>query len=63
MRVINENTITDAALGQMAGTTSPRFKQIMSSLVKHLHEFTREKDAMSGPVGADPAQIISKAAH
>ena len=44
MRVINEHTITDAALEQMASTTNPRLKQIMEILVKHLHEFAREAD-------------------
>ncbi|MFZ0980621.1 MAG: dioxygenase [Candidatus Acidiferrales bacterium] len=44
MRVIDENTITDAALDQMSSTPNPRFKEIMSSLVRHLHAFTREVD-------------------
>ncbi len=44
MRVIDEKTITDAALEQMSGTPSPRFRQIMASLVKHLHDFSREVD-------------------
>jgi hydroxyquinol 1,2-dioxygenase len=44
MRVIDENTITDAALEQMSGTPNPRLKQIMASLVRHLHAFTREVD-------------------
>ena len=44
MQVIDEKTITGAALDQMSGTPNPRFKQIMSSLVRHLHEFAREVD-------------------
>jgi catechol 1,2-dioxygenase/hydroxyquinol 1,2-dioxygenase len=44
MRAINENTITDAALEQMAATPNPRLKQIMASLTRHLHEFAREVD-------------------
>jgi hydroxyquinol 1,2-dioxygenase len=44
MRVINETTITDAAIDQMSSTPDPRFKQIMESLVRHLHDFTREVD-------------------
>jgi len=44
MRVIDENTITDAALEQMSGTPNPRLKQIMAALVRHLHAFTREVD-------------------
>jgi hydroxyquinol 1,2-dioxygenase len=44
MRVIDENTITDAAIEQMSSTPSPRLKQIMASLARHLHDFTREVD-------------------
>jgi len=44
MRAINENTITDVALEQMAATPNPRMKQIMASLVRHLHAFTKEVD-------------------
>src|SRR6516164_10377810 len=44
MRAINENTITGAALNQMSTTPDPRFKEVMSSLVRHLHAFTREVD-------------------
>jgi hydroxyquinol 1,2-dioxygenase len=44
MRTIDENTITDAALEQMASTPDPRLRQIMASLVRHLHDFTREVD-------------------
>ena len=45
MRVIDEHSITDAAIEQMAGTPDPRMKQVMEILVKHLHEFAREADA------------------
>src|SRR5215469_4678820 len=41
---IDENTITDAAVEQMAGTKDARLKEIMESLVRHLHEFAREVD-------------------
>jgi hydroxyquinol 1,2-dioxygenase len=44
MRAIDENTITDAALDQMSSTPDPRLKEIMSSLVWHLHAFAREVD-------------------
>jgi hypothetical protein len=42
MRAIDHNTITDAAIEQMASTPDPRL---------------REDDSM-GRVGADPSQII-----
>lgn len=44
MRAIDENTITEAALEQMATTRDPRLKQVMESLVRHLHAFAREVD-------------------
>jgi hydroxyquinol 1,2-dioxygenase len=44
VRNLDENTITDAVLEQMAATADPRLKQIMASLVKHLHAFAREVD-------------------
>jgi hydroxyquinol 1,2-dioxygenase len=44
VRMINENTITDAAIEQMSGTPDLRFKEIMAALVRHLHAFTREVD-------------------
>src|SRR5215469_2998243 len=44
MLAIDEKTITDVALEQMSGTPSPRLKEIMSALVRHLHAFAREVD-------------------
>jgi len=44
MRAIDENTITDAALEQISSTPDPRFREIASSLVRHLHAFAREVD-------------------
>jgi hydroxyquinol 1,2-dioxygenase len=44
MRAIDHNTITDAVIEQMSGTPNPRLKQIMESLVRHLHAFAREVD-------------------
>jgi hydroxyquinol 1,2-dioxygenase len=39
---LDENTVTDAALAQMATTTDPRLKEIMAAAVRHLHAFARE---------------------
>jgi protocatechuate 3,4-dioxygenase beta subunit len=44
MRVIDEKTITDAALEQMSATPNPRLKQIMDAAVRHAHAFAREVD-------------------
>jgi protocatechuate 3,4-dioxygenase beta subunit len=37
-----EHTITDSVIERLASTPDPRLKQIMMSLVKHLHAFIRE---------------------
>ena len=42
VREINESTITDAVLEQMAVTKDPRLKQIMEAAVRHVHAFARE---------------------
>src|SRR6516162_3282880 len=44
MRAIDENTITDTVLEQMSSTPDARIKQVMASLVSHLHAFAREVD-------------------
>ena len=44
MRPIDERTITEAVLEQMASTEDPRLKQIMAALVQRLHEFVRDVD-------------------
>ena len=44
IRMIDENTITDAAIEQMSGTANPRMKFVMEKLVRHLHDFAREVD-------------------
>jgi hydroxyquinol 1,2-dioxygenase len=42
MRNLDENTITAEALRRIANTPNPRLKAIMTSLVRHLHDFARE---------------------
>ena len=42
MRNIDELTITDAVVQSLAATPDPRLKQIMTSLVTHLHDFVRD---------------------
>jgi protocatechuate 3,4-dioxygenase beta subunit len=39
---LDEFTITDEALRQMANTANPRLKEIMDSAVRHLHAFARD---------------------
>src|SRR5271165_7003203 len=42
MQQLNENTVVEAVLAQMASTPNPRFKEIMNAAVRHLHAFARE---------------------
>ncbi len=42
IRKLTPLSITDAVLEQMAATSDPRLKEIMTAAVKHLHAFARE---------------------
>jgi catechol 1,2-dioxygenase len=42
MQDLDENTVTDAVLAQMATTPDARLREIMAAAVRHLHEFVRE---------------------
>jgi hydroxyquinol 1,2-dioxygenase len=42
MQESKETDLTAAALGRLAEAIDPRFKQIMTSLIRHLHDFVRE---------------------
>jgi hydroxyquinol 1,2-dioxygenase len=42
MRNLDENTITAETLSRIEHTPDPRLKQIMTSLIRHLHDFARE---------------------
>ena len=42
MRNIDENTITAAVLQRIEATADPRLKQVLSALIRHLHDFVRE---------------------
>src|SRR3954468_10401705 len=42
MRNLTESNLTEAVLGKLDGATDARFKQIMTSLIKHVHAFVRE---------------------
>jgi len=42
MQDLDEFTVTDAVLEQMATTANPRLRQVMEAAVRHLHAFARE---------------------
>ena len=41
---LNEHTITQAVLDRFAGTPDPRLREMLSSLVRHLHGFVRDAE-------------------
>ena len=42
MRNLTEANLTDAVVARLEKTADPRFEQIMTSLIRHLHAFVRE---------------------
>ncbi len=44
MRNLNEANLTDAVLAKLEHAGNPRFKQVMTSLIKHLHAFVRDTE-------------------
>lgn len=42
MRNLDQDNITQAVIASFAGTADPRLKQVLISLVQHLHAFARE---------------------
>jgi protocatechuate 3,4-dioxygenase beta subunit len=42
MRDLDERNITEAVLETFAAAPDPRFKRVMASLLRHLHDFARE---------------------
>jgi hydroxyquinol 1,2-dioxygenase len=48
MRNLTEQNITEAVLNTFAGTPNPRLKEIVTSLVKHIHAFAREVELTEG---------------
>jgi hydroxyquinol 1,2-dioxygenase len=42
MAYITEENLTDVAVERWKNTPDPRLRQVMTSLIKHLHAFVRE---------------------
>jgi hydroxyquinol 1,2-dioxygenase len=42
MRQFTEDTLTEAVISRLKDIDNPRFKQLMTSAIKHLHAFARE---------------------
>ncbi|MDE2200889.1 MAG: hydroxyquinol 1,2-dioxygenase [Rhodospirillales bacterium] len=48
MQDLDERSVTQTALAQMAGTPDPRLREIMAAAVRHLHDFAREVNLTPG---------------
>src|ERR1700712_3001716 len=48
MEDLDEFTVTDVTLAQLATTGNPRLKEIMDAAVRHLHAFAREVNLTPG---------------
>lgn len=48
MIIERQEEVTDAVLAAMAGAENPRLKEIMASLVKHMHAFARDVKLTEG---------------
>ena len=42
MRNLDQNTVTESALERISNCLNPRLKEVMTALIRHLHEFARE---------------------
>jgi hydroxyquinol 1,2-dioxygenase len=42
MRNLNQHTVTETVIARLADTPDPRLKEILTSLVTHLHDFARD---------------------
>jgi hydroxyquinol 1,2-dioxygenase len=42
MRQFDDKSITEAVIARMATSEDPRFRHVMSSLIRHLHDFVRD---------------------
>ena len=42
MIIENEKDVTKAVLSEIARSKNPRLREILSALVRHLHDFARE---------------------
>ncbi|AUT76278.1 intradiol ring-cleavage dioxygenase [Paraburkholderia hospita] len=59
MQDLNEDTITQSVIAQLANTSDPRLRLLLFSLVQHLHSFAREVQLSEGELMA-AIQILTR---
>jgi hydroxyquinol 1,2-dioxygenase len=62
MRNITEDNITDAVIARFDGCTDERLKEVLSSLVRHLHAFVRET-RLTEPEWRHGIQFLTATGH
>ncbi len=63
MIIENEKDVTEAVLSEVARARNPRFREIMSALVRHLHDFAREVKLTEEEFQAAIAYIVALGKH
>src|SRR4051812_42371126 len=48
MRDLTVTSVTEAVLEQMGATPEPRLREVMASLVRHMHDFARDVNLTPG---------------
>lgn len=62
MRPIDEDTITQAVIARHAGAADPRLRELMTSVVQHLHAFARDAK-LSEPEWALGVRFLADCDH
>jgi hydroxyquinol 1,2-dioxygenase len=63
MIIENQNDVTTAVLSELQHAKDPRFKEIMSALVRHLHDFAREVKLTEAEFQAAVGYIVALGKH
>ncbi|MET0925328.1 MAG: dioxygenase, partial [Xanthobacteraceae bacterium] len=63
MIIENQNDVTAAVLSELQRAKDPRFKEIMSALVRHLHAFAREVKLTEEEFQAAVGYIVALGKH
>src|SRR4249919_3197990 len=63
MIIENQNDVTKAVLSELQRAKDPRFKEIMSALVRHLHDFAREVKLTEAEFQAAVGYIVALGKH
>jgi catechol 1,2-dioxygenase len=63
MIIENEKDVTNAVLSEIARSKNPRLREILSALVRHLHDFAREVKLTEGEFQAAIGYIVALGKH